>query len=202
MPRDAAETRGRLVASGRALFAVHGAFTTPLSKVIEHAGQKNVSALHYHFGGREGLIAAIIDEHNTGIEERRKTFLDAIGASSTITELVESIVLPQATLLDEEHGRSFLSIVSQLRDRFGKWDDGSTPQEALRSLVLLREALNDELAPNIAHERITRFLEMTSEALGSRARQIARGETLLITNSEFVSNLTAMAAGALASPST
>ncbi len=35
-----------------------------LKSVIDAAGQRNTSALHYHFGGRRGLLDAIIDASN------------------------------------------------------------------------------------------------------------------------------------------
>ena len=61
MPRDASATRDSLVDSGRELFAREGVYSVPLSRVVSHAGQRNESALHYHFGGRQGLLNAIID---------------------------------------------------------------------------------------------------------------------------------------------
>jgi AcrR family transcriptional regulator len=68
MPRDASDTRQQLIDAGRRLFARNGVYQTPLKQIVEDAGQKNSSALHYHFGGRGGLLAAIIEGNNSQIE--------------------------------------------------------------------------------------------------------------------------------------
>ena len=200
MPRDAADTRERLVNAGRQLFAEHGVYATALKAVVEAAGQRNTSALHYHFGGRDGLLAAIIDVHNSRIEAERRQMLDAALGPLTLGQLVEAVVLPQASLLHEPDGRAFLSIVSQLSDLFDRWEDGGTPEQALRAFVGIKELLPAALAANVRHERVTRFLELVSQALGSRARQIDAGRTPAVAHDIWVSNLIAMAEGALSAP--
>lgn len=200
MPRDAADTRERLVNAGRRLFAQHGVYATSLKAVVEAAGQRNTSALHYHFGGRDGLLAAIIDVHNSRIEAERRRMLDAALEPLTLGQLVAAVVLPQASLLHEPDGRAFLSIVSQLSDLFDRWEDGGTPEQALRAFAGIKDLLPAALAGNVRHERVTRFLELVSQALGSRARQIDAGRTPAVTHDIWVSNLIAMAEGALSAP--
>ncbi len=197
MPRDAAETRQLLVDAGRRLFAKSGIYATSLKAVVEAAGQRNTSALHYHFGGRDGLLTAIIDAHNSRIEHERRLMLDASSDPPTLERLVAAVVLPQASLLHEPEGREFLSIVSQLGDLFDRWEEGSTPEQALRAFVGIAELLTPDLSANVRHERVTRFLELVSQALGSRSRQIDSGRTPSVTHEIWVSNLMAMAVGAL-----
>ncbi len=197
MPRDAAETRQLLVDAGRRLFAKSGIYATSLKAVVEAAGQRNTSALHYHFGGRDGLLTAIIDAHNLRIEHERRLMLDASSDPPTLERLVAAVVLPQASLLHEPEGREFLSIVSQLGDLFDRWEEGGTPEQALRAFVGIAELLPTDLPPNVRHERVTRFLELVSQALGSRSRQIDMGRTPSVTHEAWVSNLMAMAVGAL-----
>jgi AcrR family transcriptional regulator len=200
MPRDAADTRERLVIAGRRLFAQHGVYATSLKAVVDAAGQRNTSALHYHFGGRDGLLAAIIDVHNSRIEAERRRMLDAALEPVTLGQLVAAVVLPQASLLHEPDGRAFLSIVSQLSDLFDRWEDGGTPEQALRAFAGIKELLPAAVAGNVRHERVTRFLELVSQALGSRARQIDAGRKPAVTHDIWVSNLMAMAEGALSAP--
>ena len=197
MPRDAAETRQLLVDAGRRLFAKSGIYATSLKAVVEAAGQRNTSALHYHFGGRDGLLTAIIDAHNSRIEHERRLMLDASSYPPTLERLVAAVVLPQASLLHEPEGREFLSIVSQLGDLFDRWEEGGTPEQALRAFVGIAELLPPDLPANVRHERVTRFLELVSQALGSRSRQIDLGRTPSVTHEAWVSNLVAMAVGAL-----
>jgi AcrR family transcriptional regulator len=199
MPRDAAATRDLLVTHGRELFARSGVFTTPLKQVVEAAGQRNTSALHYHFGGRDGLLAAIIDVHNASIEARRKDMLDLLGPDPSLRELVETVVLPQSVLLDDGEGRQFLTIISQLSDLFDRWDETetATPPQALRAFRAIAARLPAGLSPLVRRERITRFLELVAEALGSRARQHDSARRPTLPTAEFVANLVTMAVGAL-----
>jgi AcrR family transcriptional regulator len=202
MPRDAASTREQLIDAGRRLFARQGLFTTSLRQVVESAGQRNTSALHYHFGGRDGLVAAIIEVHNSRIERERAGMLDALGDHPSLRELVEAVVVPQAALLDEPDGREFLAIISQLTDLFDRWDESeqATPPQALRAFRAIEQALPATLTPGLRRERITRFLELVSEALGSRARQADSARPPALPAADFVGNLVEMAVGALSAP--
>jgi AcrR family transcriptional regulator len=199
MPRDAASTREQLIGAGRRLFARQGLFTTSLRQVVESAGQRNTSALHYHFGGRDGLVAAIIEVHNSRIERQRAEMLDTLVDDPSLRELVEAVVLPQAALLDEPDGREFLAIISQLADLFDRWDESeqATPPQALRAFRAIERALPASLTPGLRRERITRFLELVSEALGSRARQVDSARPPALPAADFVGNLVEMAVGAL-----
>ncbi|MFM8530095.1 MAG: TetR/AcrR family transcriptional regulator [Ilumatobacteraceae bacterium] len=197
MPRNASDTRDRLVDSGRTLFATQGVYSTSLKAVVEAAGQRNPSALHYHFGSRAGLLNAILDSHNSRIEVERLTMLDAAGAAPRLRDLVAAVVLPQARQLEVADGRCFLSIVSQLSDLFDRWEEGRTPEQALRAFLGIKALLPETLPDNVRHERVTRFLELVSQALGSRARQINAGRTPAIDHEVWVANLMTMATGAL-----
>ena len=76
MTRTANDTRDKLIVHGQRLFAEQGVFRVPLRLVVDQAGQKNSSALHYHFGGRDGLLQAIIERHNETIESERSQMLE------------------------------------------------------------------------------------------------------------------------------
>lgn len=199
MPRDPSATRQRLLDAGRELFARQGALTTPLKQVVDAAGQRNSSALHYHFGGREGLLWAIIASHNEGIEAERRQLLDALGDESKLRDVVDAFVAPQVRLLGDPQGRQFLSIVSQLVDLFDRWDeqDDAVPTEALRALRMIQDRLPTTLTPVVRRERITLFLGLVSEALGARARQLERGRAPRLADAQFAANLVDMATGAL-----
>ncbi|HEX6659932.1 MAG TPA: helix-turn-helix domain-containing protein [Ilumatobacter sp.] len=207
MPRDAAPTRELLLDAGRRLFAEIGPFQAPLKQVVEAAGQRNTSALHYHFGGREGLLTAIIDHHNATIEDERRLLLDRIEAERRVDDLralVEAVVIPFSRMLRDDEGRQFLAVVAQLVDLFDRWDIESerTPAQALRAFRHIEAALDRSLTPELRHERVTRFLELVSEALGARARLLARGRRPRLATAPFVTNLVDMAVGALAAPTT
>ena len=50
------ETRRRLVLAAADLFAERGVDGVGSQEILERAGQRNESAIHYHFGSRAGLI--------------------------------------------------------------------------------------------------------------------------------------------------
>ena len=67
----------------------------------------------------------------------------------------------------------------------------------MRAFLGIKAFLPAPLADNVRHERVTRFLELVSQALGSRARQIDAERTPAVAHGVWVDNLMAMAAGAL-----
>ena len=202
MTRSANDTRDKLITHGQRLFAEQGVFGVPLRLVVEQAGQKNSSALHYHFGGREGLVQAIIERHNEGIEAERAEMLSVLrvnGETSDIPALVCALVLPFSRKLETTDGREFLRIIAQLSELFDAWAHKSpyTPTQAQTTFVLLAAAL-DGLPENVRHERVTTFLLLMSESLALRARQIELGRPLAVPTDAFVLNLIDMSIGALA----
>jgi len=202
MPRDAAATREALIAAGRTLLAKRGGLSTTVKQIVEAAGQRNVSALHYHFGGRRGLVDAIIAVHNGRIEEARARMLEPYGPAcegAGLAELVDALIAPQAVLLEDPEGRQFLSIISQLIDLFDRWDVSTeaTGPHAMRVFHAIEARLPDALRADIRHERITRLLELVTGALGARARNLDSNHPIILPHAQFVANLTAMSIGAL-----
>ncbi|WP_417516840.1 TetR/AcrR family transcriptional regulator [Minwuia sp.] len=59
------ETRLALILAAERIFAEEGISNTSLRRINQVAGQRNESAIHYYFGSREGVVAAIL-EHRTG----------------------------------------------------------------------------------------------------------------------------------------
>lgn len=210
MPRDAASTRDALIAAGLDLFAEQGVYTTPLSRIVGAAGQRNTSALHYYFAvngldARHGLLFAIIDAQNEAIEAERRDMLDNVEAAAATTDLrrlVWAYVQPQANRLGSIEGRRFLSIVSQLVDLFDRWDEDPerTPAQAMRTFRLIERALPSALPPHLRRERVARFVEMVSESLGARARRLEKSRNARTEHEAYVSNLIDMAVGALSAP--
>ena len=114
---DAVATRARLVAAAERLFAERGIDSVSSSQINRTAGQRNRSALQYHFGSRAGLIHAIFDKHTAGIERRRHAMIDEIEAKATLglRPLVQALVAPVAEKLDDpDGGVAFVRLNAQL----------------------------------------------------------------------------------------
>lgn len=117
MRKDTLATRKRIIDTAEALFAERGVESTSLLEIAKAAGQKNRSALQYHFTNKEGLLDAVLDKHAQDISDVRTLMLDRLEQRGdyTLYQLIEALVLPMASQLDnKDGGRAFLKIHSQL----------------------------------------------------------------------------------------
>lgn len=88
-----------MVDAAERLMAERGVEAVSLRDVLEASGQRNKSAAHYHFGSREGLIRAIIENRMAPIDDARRGLLaKATGSnrSPSTEDLVGALVEPLA----------------------------------------------------------------------------------------------------------
>ena len=78
MARSAQATRDQLISTAEALFAAQGLDGVSLNEITRAAGQRNASALQYHFGGKEGLLDAILEKHQPAIDDERQRMLEKL----------------------------------------------------------------------------------------------------------------------------
>ena len=71
-------TRERIKRAGRRLFALNGVDGVAVRDIISAAGQKNASALNYHFGSKEGLLETLIGDALAIAHARWDKGLDAL----------------------------------------------------------------------------------------------------------------------------
>jgi AcrR family transcriptional regulator len=103
---DLDDTPARLVAAAERLIADGGEEATSL-RAVTRAAMSNVAAAHYHFGGRDGLLRAVLDRHLAGRQARRLKLLDrAVGQHG---EVVPVSVILTAVL------RPDLELIAKLR---------------------------------------------------------------------------------------
>lgn len=104
------------------LFAVHGVDGAQIRDIVRAAGQANDSAVHYHFGSRQGLLAALCERKINEMEPERRRLLDEVRAAGRLDDvaaLVSTLIVPTAALLETQDGRYFLGITAQLAGRAG-----------------------------------------------------------------------------------
>lgn len=99
--------------------AQRGLSGVSLREINEAAGLRNVSAAHYHFGSRDGVVAEILAHRVPAIQARRRAFVQMHkidGGHSDIRSLVGAIVWP---LVEEIHprpeGNYYLRFLEQIR---------------------------------------------------------------------------------------
>jgi AcrR family transcriptional regulator len=65
------DTRLQILAAARDALADYGAAATTTRAIAERAGVK-LSLVHYHFGGKQQLLAAVLDAENERLLERQR----------------------------------------------------------------------------------------------------------------------------------
>jgi AcrR family transcriptional regulator len=115
---DTQSRRQLLIKTASQLFAQKGIDAVSLNEINKAAGQRNTSAMHYHFGSKEGLVQAIIYEHYAAIDEQINELLDLWEARPATQRnargLLGCLILPFARQLDSEEGINYLLIVRQV----------------------------------------------------------------------------------------
>ncbi|NUU23457.1 MAG: TetR/AcrR family transcriptional regulator [Streptomycetaceae bacterium] len=206
MGRNPEATRRELLDAAARLFAERGVAAVSLNEINTAAGQRNASALQYHFRSREGLLRALLERHVPQLRARRDELLALADTQpEKVRRAAEAFVLPLAEHLDADwRGRAFLRIVAELR------------ADPTRSAPQVRELL-DQTAADEAYARIWKHGRhvpavlrpermrvggtMVLHALADRARLIEHeGRPTQIAPELFVGNLVDMFLAATLAP--
>lgn len=103
--RQSASTRERLIEAAVRLFGERGIEATSLRALTDTAGS-NIAAVNYHFGSKEGLLRAVIDQTMRAVNDERALRLDELESAAqpvSIAALVRAFVEPGVGLT-EGHG--------------------------------------------------------------------------------------------------
>lgn len=152
MARDASATRQKLLDAALRLWAEQGVEVATLAEIQAAAGQRNASALHYHFGNRDGLLAAVFERHVPGIRARRQELLDAATRSTALRPVAEALVLPVGELIAGDwRDRAFVRVAADLLSGTSRseldWLIGDSAVAEATELFLDRAQLPAALGP-------------------------------------------------------
>jgi AcrR family transcriptional regulator len=211
MPRDAQATRRRLVDAGLAMFAAKGIRAASLLEINRRAGQRNNSALHYHFGGRDGLLRAALEPHLLALREARLQLLKeaTTGTEPDLRSLAAVYIEPFANLVEQGwRERAYLQISAELIA-----DPRGSTEETLSLLGLaggaqVIDAIIEHCPPMpraIRAERLSLGTTFAHRSAADRARALETlrsGETLVLSHRQFVANLIDMFVAAISAPVT
>ena len=92
--------RQALLNAAEELFAIHGIDAVSNRRIVDHAGAANHSAISYHFGGRDGLLRAMVERHLSEVAERRGGRVARLGDSPTIHDYVRCRMVPLFEVFD------------------------------------------------------------------------------------------------------
>jgi AcrR family transcriptional regulator len=176
MRQDAVATRARLIAAAEKLFAERGIDAVSMNEVQRAAGQRNKSALQYHFGTKEQLLQAILDKHVPGIELRRHRWLDEIEASGRyeIRELMKALVVPVFEKLDDpDGGRAYVAIQAQIigsPSTFERWSTSIRTNRGVGRLMRMLDRVCPELPPPVRRARYLLVTELLFHSISDFGR--------------------------------
>ncbi len=149
------------------------------------AGQRNSSALQFHFGGRDGLLQALAERHLPRLaarQERLYADLVAAGGRDDLGGLIEVLVRPQADYV--RVGPSERAWVKVCAEQATRPDVvladvlGNAPAVALHVGAAVHERLAPTLGSGLAIERIVAVATAVLHLSADRARAEAAADRL------------------------
>lgn len=171
MTTKADATRAQLVDAGERIVADHGVDGATVAEITRAAGQRNGAAIHYHFGGRDALLDAIVERHSAELDDHRADALRALvdDDAVTVANLVEVIVATMATRLDSDGGRAFLAIQARRSTQSG----GAllTPSAGMRSMRAALAHVLPTMDAAVQSERADLVATMVTGRLARRAEE-------------------------------
>ncbi|OYD67313.1 TetR family transcriptional regulator [Rhodococcus sp. OK302] len=188
------------------MFAERGVDEVSLREIVIESGQKNVSAVQYYFGGRDGLFLAVFRRRLAKLNEARSAYLEVVdseGRGEDIRSLIEVSIVPLANYLrsatDGSHYARFSARMTPRVD-FTSRDFADISDVSREIIVRLRRALV-HLPEDAAATRVDLIMNMMVSAFAAYEQRQEEG--LLAGAASFddmVTHLIEMAVGALTAP--
>ncbi|MEV5648713.1 TetR family transcriptional regulator [Nocardia sp. NPDC052254] len=200
---DVNGARAAMIEVAERMFAERGIDGVSMRDVAAAAGQRNNSAVQYHFNGRDGLIREVFRYRMSDINQARHRYLaeiDRDGRGEDVRALVEAGILPLTRFLgstpEGSHYARFIARVSPSVDFFGgEFDEVSDANGEVVARLIRALA---HLSPRTAHERVDLMFNMAVSALAVYEQRRAEGLPVVkATFDETVDHLIDMAVGSL-----
>jgi len=115
-----AQTRKRVLDTAERLFGERGVAAVSLRDINRAAGISQ-GVLHYHFGGRDALVEAILERSLPAINDERRRMYEALvaaGRPPQARDVIEILCLPLARMAlgRQAAGRRFLRCLGRLHE--------------------------------------------------------------------------------------
>ena len=204
MARDASETREKLLRAAEHLFARHG-LDVPIREIHKVAGQRNASAIQYHFGSKEELLAAIIERHAPSPEAMADVRADLEARQKDPRSFVEAIVRRLCAYLAEPETRDYirfsfhLMMRSSMRAVLARGSEHHSMAAVYAETDLVR-SMFPRLPERLVRERAVAGISFITLQVAERARlidDVPPEEGALLDEEEFIDNLVDMATAVL-----
>lgn len=90
----AAATREAIMTAAERLFAEHGLASVSHRQISDAAGQRNVTAVSYHFGSRTDLVRALMARQGEPVDRIRRRYAARAEESGDVRDWVAALVRP------------------------------------------------------------------------------------------------------------
>jgi len=167
----------QLLEAAERLFAKKGITSVSIREINREAGNKNHTALQYHFGSLEQLVQAILDYRVLPLNQAREEYLSTHSApegdKEKLRHLVSAIIVPFAyQLLQPTQENCYISLLAQIFST----DDGIDIFFQNPERVTAINAVNAEIAKLLSHLPDAVLLERMQLLGATTINTVARWE--------------------------
>src|ERR1700761_989217 len=156
-----AESKDLLIEAAERLFAELGIEAVSSRQIALAAGQRNQSAIRYHFGTKDDVLRALLRSRVSEINQRRTALLaeiDELGRSPELRGLISAIAVPLAEkVASGPQGSNFVRFLAHLfsdRRRRDLWLTEGEEAGLLRRIYHEIRLLTQEMPDALWNERL------------------------------------------------
>lgn len=133
-------TRNRLIEEALRLFSEQGIGAVSIRTIVAAAGAQNLSAVHYHFGNKNGLVDAIIEQIAADLLPAQEAALAELKemTAPTARDILKHAFVPHLDMaIRSEQGLQQARFLARLT-----WEEGERGQKILMQEIF-GQVLND-----------------------------------------------------------
>lgn len=151
------ETRERITRTALQLFAERGLENVSIRDLNQASGVRNQSAVYYHFGGREGLVLAVLEDAIASLEVRLQDTLATVpktGGAPALRDLLGSFIRRLVEALQGDLGRWRVQFVLRIVSE-GTTEEKRLLADTLRPFTRQLEGLVRAAEPQLGEAEVT-----------------------------------------------
>lgn len=201
-------TRERLLLTAERLCATEGIESVSLRQIAREAGQKNVGAMQYHFGDRQGLFEAILKYRMAAVDVYRRKLLekvDAAGRGDDVRELVRCLGEPYLQHIRREgNGSHYVEFLARFQvsypDLLQTINYHKPWQQCAREIGIRLERLMGDMPKRFRRQRMDYMAASMIQGASEFERTVRSGRASMDDLPPFTANLVDALVGLLTAP--
>lgn len=163
--------------AAESLFARDGIENVSVRAILREAGQRNESAMHYHFGNKEGLVEALQDQRIKQVIDHRADVFEvatAAGRVPSVREICYLLIVSPFQLCGRDRGfRDFIAVFGQRLVVSGQTPYAHLAERGETRMQFVFSMLRDQvsLEPSLFEMRLDNMSRFALLAMARRARE-------------------------------